>query len=264
MTLDITQIPSQARAALIKDGERHGSSDTLEQANRTLNAFDLHGPKLAAYGFAPEDATELKDARDALVAAGVDRDSKRHGKRIDTAAYQATMTEGFQVRLRARAIAVGAKRVLLRAAKIDAIHKIDSLLGHETQAADNAEDLAKQLDRLRSLFSDPDIEDASKTRGGPQTVIDLQDVATRLRAVTESKAEPKGTPVETETLDLIDGIILSLVRTARNSAKAAARALGEPALETAFELSALYKRRGKNAASPPQVTPLTPEAAPAP
>ncbi|MDI1429891.1 hypothetical protein [Polyangium sorediatum] len=45
--------------------------------------------------------------------------------------------------------------------------------------------------------------------------------------------------MEIETLDLLDGIIVSLARTAREAAEAAARELGEPAVATAFELSAL-------------------------
>ncbi|MDC3986523.1 hypothetical protein [Polyangium jinanense] len=43
-----------------------------------------------------------------------------------------------------------------------------------------------------------------------------------------------------------------LTRTARESAEAAARELGEPAIATAFELSALYKRRAKKKTEEPQ------------
>ncbi|MDI1480270.1 hypothetical protein [Polyangium sp. y55x31] len=57
--------------------------------------------------------------------------------------------------------------------------------------------------------------------------------------------------METETLDLIDGIIVSLTRTAREAADAAARELGEPALATAFELSTLHKRYAKKKAEEP-------------
>jgi hypothetical protein len=68
-----------------------------------------------------------------------------------------------------------------------------------------------------------------------------------LRDAAKVKAEPRGTPVETETLDLIDGFIVSLSRAAREAAEAAARDLAEPAIVTAFELTALYKRRAKKA-----------------
>ncbi|MDI3290893.1 hypothetical protein [Polyangium sp. 15x6] len=92
---------------------------------------------------------------------------------------------------------------------------------------------------------------AAQKRGGAQAALDLEAKATALRVAAKAKAEPKGTPVETETLDLIDGIIVSLARTAREAAEAAARELGEPAIATAFELSALYKRRGRKKADEP-------------
>lgn len=250
MTLDLSQIPAHARALLIKDGENFSSNDTLEQANKTLNAFDLHGNKLAPYGFVADDAAELKDARDALIGAGVSRDSKRHSKRIDTAAYQSAVQDGMQVRTRAIAIAASTKRVLLRADKKDAVHKIDTLLKHESEAAGQADLLAKQLDGLQALFSDADIADAAKSRGAPQLVLDLQGIAANLRAVCESKAEPRGTPLETATLDLIDGIIVSLVRAARKASKAASKGLGDPSIATAFELSSLYRPRPKPNAAP--------------
>jgi hypothetical protein len=76
----------EARAAFIKDGKRFGSEDTLEQANQTFNAYLTHGSKLVAFGFAPEEAAELKDTREALIEAGVGREAKRTSKKIDTVA----------------------------------------------------------------------------------------------------------------------------------------------------------------------------------
>lgn len=257
MPLDITQIPAKARAALLRDGERFSSGDTLEQANRTLNAYNLHGPKLTAFGFAPEDATELTEARDALIAAGADRDTKRNNKRINTLALASAIQQGLQVRVRAHSIAAGARRALLRADNIAATQKIDATLQAQAQAPDQAEELAQHLDALRVLFADPDFSNASASRGGPQTAADLKAAAEALRHVMENKAEPKGTPAETETLDIIDGIIVSLARAAQKAAKAAARELGEPAIAEAFELTALYNRSPK-AKAPGQTPPATP------
>src|SRR5690242_18413742 len=115
MALDLTKIPSEARAIFIDDGARFGSADTLDQANQTLSAYALHGAKLADYGFAGEDAQELRDARDALIDAGVGRETKRTSKKVDTAAYSAAMRDGQGVRLRARSVLSGARRVLILA-----------------------------------------------------------------------------------------------------------------------------------------------------
>ncbi|MDC3961424.1 hypothetical protein [Polyangium jinanense] len=252
MALDLTTLSPDVRAAFIKDGERFGSEDTLDQANQTLNAYLTHGSKLAPFGFVAEDAAELKDARDALIEAGIGRVSKRTSKKVDTAAHAAAIRDGQAIRLRARSVLAGAKRALLLAGKVDAVQKIDVLLGLDSVASDDAEGLAKQLDALRTALKEPVVAEAAKTRGGPQAALDLESRAQALRDAAKSKAEPRGTPVETETLDLIDGIIVSLTRTAREAADAAARELGEPAIATAFELSALYKRHAKKKAEEPK------------
>jgi hypothetical protein len=83
---------------------------------------------------------------------------------------------------------------------------------------------------------------------------DAQRIRLRARSVLQGarcvlhragKAEPRGTLAETEKLDLIDGIIVSLVRMAQKAGDAAAKELGEPSIATAFELSVLYKRKAK-------------------
>ncbi|MDI1446314.1 hypothetical protein [Polyangium sp. 6x1] len=251
MALDVKSLAPEARAAFIKDGERFSSEDTLDQANQTLNAYLIHGSRLAPFGFVPEDAAELKDARDALIEAGVGRESKRISKKIDTAAHAAAMRDGQGIRLRARSVLAGSKRALLLAGQTAWVQKIDAVLDQDSAAADDAEKLAKQLDALQALLKEPLIADFAQNRGGPQALQDLGAQAQTLRETAKTKAEPRGTPVETETLDLLDGIIASLTRTAREAADAAARELAEPAIATAFELSALYKRRAKKKAEDP-------------
>ena len=158
---------------------------------------------------------------------------------------EAAMQTGQNTRLRARSILNAGKRSLLALGNIAAVQKIETLLERESAVAEDAEGLAKQLDALQGELKDSAIADATKDRGGPKVVTDLGTITLVLRDAAQAKAEPRGTPVETETLDLIDGIIVSLVRSAREAAEAAARDLSEPAIATAFELSALYKRGAK-------------------
>jgi len=248
MALDLNDISPEARAIFIKDGGRWSSEDTLEQAHLTLNGYKTHGEKLAAFGFTQDDATELEGARDALIEAGVGREAKRTSKKIDTAAHAAALRDGQLVRVRSRSVLSAARRALLRTGKTEHVQKIDALLERESVMAEDAEGLAKQLDALQALLKDTDVEAVAKTRGGPQAVADLEARAKALREAGQAKAAPRGTPVETEKLDLIDGIIVSLTRSAREAADAAARELAEPAIGAAFELAGLYKRRAKKKA----------------
>jgi hypothetical protein len=81
---------------------------------------------------------------------------------------------------------------------------------------------------------------ATATRGGPKAITDLAAHAGALRAAAQTSSVGPGTPEQTERLNLIDGIILELVREARAAADSAGKALGEPSLVTAFALTELY------------------------
>ena len=76
---------------------------------------------------------------------------------------------------------------------------------------------------------------------------DLVEQAGALRAQARSATGARGTPEATERLDLIDGIILELVRQAQKAADVAGKELGEPALAKVFALTALYGSGGARA-----------------
>lgn len=257
--MDTTTIAPARRSQLIESGRDFGSELTLAQGQKTLKGLETHGPKLAAFGFSPEDTLELTDATQTLVEAGVGRNGKRTSKRQMSAAYTRTLKEAQQVRLRARSVLASARRVLARVAGAEAVagvELIDAVLVACTVAPDYAIPFANQLDELRRGLTDPTVAAATATRGGPQTVADLTARAAALRAVEQACAGAPGTPEHTEHLDLLDGIILELVRGAREAAEAASKELGEPALLSAFSLSELYPSTGGRSA--PDTTPEAP------
>ena len=63
----------------------------------------------------------------------------------------------------------------------------------------------------------------------------------KLQAAADALDVVRGTPAQTVRLNLIDGIIIELVRSARRAARNAASDLGRPELETIFGLSELYE-----------------------
>ncbi|HZF47899.1 MAG TPA: hypothetical protein VE093_04575 [Polyangiaceae bacterium] len=263
MTLDLTKIPPATRKALIQNGKRFSSSETLGQANKTLNALATHAAKLEDHGFGPDDVIDLKGARDALIAAGVSREDKRVDKKTTNQTYTDAMREAQQGRLRARSVLKAAGRVLAQTAgdpAEEAVRSIDALLSKGSVAGDDAEKLSTQLDQLRAALEDSVIKPAVATRGGPKAVTELKTQADALRAASQTTAAPRGTPQETEQLDLLDGIILSLVRSAREAADAASKSLGEPALVAEFELTELYAAgRAKTKTSEETSAPGAPE-----
>src|SRR5688572_230638 len=81
MPLNIDQLAPGAREQYLALGERFGSRDTLAQANKTLNALAAYGAALADYGWTETDGADLADARDFLIAAGVERETERAGRK---------------------------------------------------------------------------------------------------------------------------------------------------------------------------------------
>lgn len=243
MPLDVSKISPAARATFIQNGRKFGSRDTLAQANKTLKGLETHAAKLEDHGFGPDDVNDLKSARDGLIAAGVSREDKRVDKKTTSQTYADSMRAAQQVRLRARSVLKSAMRVLIQSggqAAEDAARAVNVVLGKGSVAGDDAEKLATQLDQLRAALEDSAVQPIVAGRGGPKAVADLKIGAESLREASQMTTAPRGTPPETEQLDLLDGIILSLVRSAREAADAASKALGEPALVAEFELTELY------------------------
>jgi citrate lyase beta subunit len=100
--------------------------------------------------------------------------------------------------------------------------------------------LADQLEHLSGALGAPGIAELVRERGGEDLSGALRAKVEALRAISEERAVPRGTPEETEALDVLDGLVVSLLRRARRAAVAAARATGNRAILTPFTLNLLY------------------------
>ena len=261
MTFDLEKIPAAARQELIDVGRKFGSEDTLAQAEQTLNALQTHGPKIALWGFNEADGKRLEGARDALIAAGVGRETARVDKKSTNKAYADAVKIGKARRLRARSVLSGARRILVEQGDTEAVRTLDTVLNHAPTAGESAGKLADQLDTLHTTFSQAPIAMAAKQRGGPEIAAELATSSASLRAISQDAAAVPGTPAATERLDLLDGIIVGLARDARKAARAAGKDSGEPAMAAAFELTKLYgaPKGKKSAEAPADPAPPSPE-----
>lgn len=259
MSLDLSNLSPSARTSYLVLGKQYSSGDTLAQANLTLQGLAAHAQELVPHGFAPEDATRLQDARDAISAATVDRIAAQGGKKVTNATYVRAMAAGKMSRSSALSVLHGARSTLndqSDPASMGAVKLIDATLSQTRAAGADAEKLAAQLDTLRAVFNDPAVTAASATRGGPATVTDLEAKAITLRSASVARSGSAGTPKETEELDVLDGLIVTLARQARRAARAASKRLGKPAIAAAFELTRLYNKSGTprpaDGATPPE------------
>jgi hypothetical protein len=238
----------KAREALLKVGREFGSGSTLGQADKTLSAIGTYGVVVEDAGFGEEDATKLRTAREGLLAAGVERTTKQTTNKTTNDAYLAAVADGKKKRGRGRTILGSAAHLLEELGTDEALaaeHEVNAVLAKTGGSGDDATKIAEQLEALRDLLSNALVAKLMLKRGGPKAVKDLAASAKKLRAIAPNGVTRHGTPAETERLDLLDGIIVRLCRTARKAARQVAKETGEEAIATAFELTELYPAKLK-------------------
>lgn len=242
--LDLTKIAPKARARYIRLGRRFGSDDTFKQATKTLQAIDTHASALVDHGFGTDDALRLGAAKNALGTAGTGRETKVTEKKTTRKDYLAAVSLSKRARTKARTILENTLVPLDDAGHEDAVHKVEATLGQTSSLpiAGQDEALAVQLDLLAVILSDSTVADAAKSRGGAKALANLQDAAAALRTAAEER-ETTGTRLSTEEMDLLDGIIVTLCRAARNAAKQAAKEFARPALLADFALTHITAHR---------------------
>lgn len=256
MPIDIDSISPQAKARYIEVGQRYSSEDTLGQADATLTALATYAAPLVATGFATKDGTKLAGARDGLLAGGVQRKSAQAAAIQQRTAFGTALSGGKDERASARSVLLGARRDLdesVAPEAVDAVAAIDAALQKTASSGGSPTELANQLGLLQQTLSNAAVAVAAADRGGPAAVSAL---AAAIQSVQGTKGPAKrGTPAETERLDLFDGIIVELCRAARKAARVAARKAGTPALAKAFTLDHLDGRAAAPAPSAPPAPP---------
>jgi hypothetical protein len=243
MALELNKISAVAREHYINLGRHYSSVDTLKQADHTLDGLKTHGEVVLTHGLAQRDATKLTDAREALEKAGVGREEAVGEKRTNARLYREALRAGKNAREQARTVLEGAQEDLSESSEEEDIKAANGLSVTLTQtraAGSDATALAAQLTLLRTALEQGPVAAASSDRQGEQVVELLGSNIERLGEAARTRVLRPGTPAHTEHLDLLDGIIIKIVRRARKAARSAARAKGQPALADAFKLDRLY------------------------
>jgi hypothetical protein len=247
--LGLDGLSARGKTSLLKVGKEFGSDRTLAQSDKTLGAYGTYGAAVADFGFGADDAAQLEATRQGLLDAGVTRKNAETAKKTTNGSYLAAVGDGKMKRTRGRTIlatAVGLLELQGSEEALAAEQSAAAVLSQTVSSEDDATKLADQLDALRGELEKPVVAKLMKTRGAPKAVKDLAASSTKLRAVAPTGVTRRGTPAETERLDLLDGMIVRLCRAARKAARQVAKETGEEAIATAFELSELYPARGRN------------------
>jgi hypothetical protein len=245
MTVDIDSLTPQARKHYRVIGERYGTEAVLAQADQTIMGLSMYAQLLVDSGFGTPDGQRIINARDRLLGkdGGVIQakaSQKVLGKALSTARDNAKAE-----RASGTALLTGAEAQMLETDLETASIVQTALTDTKTAATDKA--LADHLEIMHRVLSLPALADFVATRGGPALLDRIAAARTTLIAAKRNRAGKPSVTAAAEHRNILDGIIVSLARSANAAARAAARRLGQPAIAAAFKLDHLKSRRRRPA-----------------
>jgi hypothetical protein len=253
MAVDPNRIAPVEKARLIRIGAGFGTADAQAQADITINAATEKLSLIRGHGFAEAKLVMLTEIRELSRTASVDREGARTDRKVTNAALLDATRAGKAARLRVRSNLEGARGDLAMfggAAALPAVNAIDAALASTRTAGADAKALGEQLQQLHDLLAHATVRAAVGEEAGTLET-ELATCVTALEVARSANASARGTRTETEWIDLLDGLLVELVRAARRAARSAAKALGQPALADEFELNALYASTGRRTPSTP-------------
>lgn len=252
MPFDPASVGPEAKAEYIETGEDFGSERVLSQLDVSILAADKYAASLALYGWPASQTQKMREVRDLIHAAVVQRAATKADKKTSNAALRDAVRNGKIARGSARASLATARNVLFEQSKLELVNQIDSVLAVTAGSGWDAKLLAEQLGNLGGLLTHAEVAPILGESATP--IADrVSTAATALDVAIKSRGRPHGTPAATEQVNLLDGVGAVLLRTLRKAGRTTAKALGQPEIADAVELDELYGRTGSDTGedSPP-------------
>lgn len=251
MALDLSLITKSDKDGYIREGVKWPSSWTLAQGHKTLNALEKHGTTLAAYGFHADDWSDLREAVGLLEQAGVTRDGARTDKKADRIGLLNAERAAKSSRKQARSVMATAVGRMKRRGIVGPLRESAESALASTKRAEDGETVGAHLATLAGELGRSEMTTfagavATEKAGAATAAVNA------LRDKSAATKVPHGTPEESAAIDLLDGIVVELVR----AAAAAAKATGDKGIGAAFALSELYPKGGGGGGGKPAPTPV--------
>jgi hypothetical protein len=121
--------------------------------------------------------------------------------------------------------------------------RAQSLL-EQTSAAPNDTTLIDHMKRLYAMLIEPVLLPVIVNRGRSSMIVRVQNASESLLAAVRQRAVNSDVSAASDERDILDGILVTLTRSAAAAAGVAARRLGQPALAAEFKL--VYFRRSSS------------------
>ncbi len=248
--VDLAAISPEARRRYIRIGRRYKTPNVLAQADQSVQALEQYGAIVALHGFGAEEQERFVDGRVMLQGRQEGKDQAVAQRSITGQTYEVAVENGKAARQTARTTLQTIDKSATEKGEIDVATLVRTAL---TQTSLLPEDrlLVDHLSILHTAVRAPIVVPFVISRGGVDFTQRLQTARDNLRAAQSARAGHNPVTSVAEERDLLDGMLVSLARSARDAAKAAARHLGQPSIAAAFKLNHL--RRSSSVPQDPEI-----------
>jgi hypothetical protein len=248
MALDLATISPEARRRYIRLGRRYQSPDVLAQAAQIVLALPEYGAVIARHGFGVEEQEQVVDAHGVLLEQQDSSNQAVAQHSITGQTYEDAIEKGKAVRQTTRTTCKSIDKAATEKDDLEVSRVVRTALTQTSRLRRN-KFLVDHLSILYTAIATPIVLPYVESRGGADLIGSLQSTRAVLRTAQNARAGHTPVTVASETCDLLDGLIVSLARSARDAAEAAARHLGQPSIAAAFKLNHL-RRRSASSRSP--------------
>lgn len=232
------------RLDYVQLGRHHGSEKVRNHANHMLAQFKHYEAQMTRFGWDQTLADEIVALLAEYPPQLQDRTDTKLTKKDTAAALYTEEKAGRVVRLEGRAM--GDVALLSKAlaqstdpATQQARQRLKTALTSTDAYNKDPRQLSEHLRILGSAFADHAVVAALPKHDIKGLSSRMLAQAKAVDAACDQAAAARPTTTDTEHLDLIDGAIITRLRAANKVARAAAKALGEPAIAKAFSMKGL-------------------------
>jgi hypothetical protein len=264
MAWSIDALAPEAREHYLALGRRYTAHQVLQQANKAAGAHAKYAIELAEDGFGIEDGQHLTELRDVLYAQVTVCSEASQARALSKKLHVDSRRSARQERRSARLLLDRALVKLRDSGDSQTALAVKTAL-EQTKRLRSAADLFTHLELLHGALTHPLVVPVIATRGGARTTRRLVEARDALLAATRENASHPEVRAGVEAREVIEGVLVSLVRSAAEAARLSSRRLALPSIASAFRLTYLAPWRTRRKPDAPEPDAPAPEPdAPAP
>lgn len=256
MPFDIETLTADECLRYLSVGRRYATEDVLAQADKTRLGYNMYGHLLVVHGVGPDEGTLLVEVVDMLRESDGGHIQVTDARKFLSMTYEGAKRLAKDERINGRTLTSMCISPLNRANETELAQRATLVL-QQTSRCDTDKQLIDQMKTLHDLLSVPALAPIIANRGGPTILAGLASARTTLLAAVQARAGKPEVTAASQRRDILDGVVVTLCRAARDASQVAARRLGQPAIAAAFKLDLLARSRTSTPAEPVEDEPAT-------